>query len=86
MYDENNTGAVAFVQQGIEEDTSSTPTETRLLRNAVGWLRSVLGQGNGSSICLALVIVGFLLTLFDPSIAIFSAQPPLVDGSAVCSK
>jgi len=45
----------------------------------------VLGQGNGSSICLVLVVIGFLLTLFDPSIAIFSAQP-LVDGAAVCSK
>jgi len=52
----------------------------------VGWLRSVLGQGNGSSVCLAVVVLGFLLTLFDPSIAIFSAQPPLVDGAAICSK
>jgi len=60
-------------------------SETRLLRGVVGWLRSVLGQGNGSSICLVLVVMGFLLTLFDPSIAIFSAQP-LVDGAAVCSK
>lgn len=60
--------------------------EWRLLRSVVGWLRSVLGQGNGSgsSICLVLVITGFLLTLFDPSIAIFSAQP-FVDGAAVCS-
>jgi len=57
------------------------------VRSIVGWLRSVLGQGNGSSACLAVVLLGFLLTLFDPSIAIFcSAQPPLVDGSAVCSK
>jgi len=45
----------------------------------------VLGQGNGSSICLVVVVIGFLLTLFDPSIAIFSARP-LVDGAAVCSK
>jgi len=50
----------------------------------VSSLRSVLGQGNGSSTCLVLVVTGFLLTLFDPSIAIFSAQP-LVDGAAVCS-
>jgi len=60
--------------------------EWRVLRGVVGWLRSVLGQGNdsGSSICLVLVITGLLLTLFDPSIAIFSAQT-FVDGAAVCS-
>ena len=60
-------------------------TGTRLLRSVVGGLRTVLGQGNGSSICLVVVVIGFLLTLFDPSIAIFSARP-LVDGEAVCSK
>lgn len=72
---------------GIHLDVDAAEkTEPRLLRGVVGWLRSVLGQGNdsGSSICLVLVITGFLLTLFDPSIAIFSSQP-FVDGAAVCS-
>lgn len=72
---------------GLHTDTMEEEAgETHLLRGVVSWLRSVLGQGNGSSICLGVVVLGFLLTLFDPSIAIFNTQPPLVDGAAVLSK
>lgn len=80
-----NYAETAGVHLDADAAESRVKSETRLLRGVVGWLRSVLGQGNGSSICLVLVVMGFLLTLFDPSIAIFSAQP-LVDGAAVCSK
>jgi len=75
------------VHDDDDDGGSATTAERRLVRSVVGWLRSVLGQGNdsGSSICLVLVLTGFLLTLFDPSIAIFSARP-FVDGAAVsCS-
>lgn len=53
---------------------------TSLVRSLAGCVRSVLSQGNGSCVCLMLVVTGFLLTLFDPSIAFFSVQP-LVDGT-----
>jgi len=69
---------------------SDKAVERRLMSSVIGWLRSVLGQRNdsGSSICLVLVITGFLLTLFDPSIAIFTTTAPtrpFVDGGPAVS-
>jgi len=79
------------------QEAEAEPGGRSTLGHVIGWLRSVIGQaGNdsGSGVCLLLVVVGFLLTLFDPSIHLVqlasaapcSAQRPVVDGAAVsCS-
>lgn len=76
-------------EKGEEDDDSdrggSRPTSpSNLLRASLEHIRSLFGQGNGSWVCLVLVILGFLLTLLDPSINLFRAVEdvePLPNGN-----
>jgi hypothetical protein len=61
-------------ETGLHVDSSKTAAKgSNLLRGTLEKIRSLFGQGNGSSICLVLVITGFLLTLLDPSINLLGA-------------
>jgi len=54
---------------GLQEDEKyEGRSASNLFRTVLEKLRSLFGQGNGSVVCLVLVIAGFLLTLLDPSI------------------
>jgi len=65
------------------EQSRKRQDKSNVLRGSLRGIRSLFGQGNGSSICLILVITGFLLTLLDPSINLLGAAAgvePLANG------
>jgi len=73
-------------ETGLQTDTQTKkPTVSNLLRGSVENIRSLFGQGNGSVVCLVLVIAGFLLTLLDPSINLLGAAAgvePMANGGS----
>ena len=52
----------------VQDEKYEGRSASNLFRTVLEKLRSLFGQGNGSVVCLVLVIAGFLLTLLDPSI------------------
>lgn len=73
----------SIYRQPTDEDTKPTAGWKSVIQGVLSRLRSLLGQNNGSCTCLMLVTTGFLLTLFDPSVALLSTQPLQADGTAL---
>jgi len=68
--------------KAVDTDSVQQPAYSTMAKTALTYIRSVLGQSSGSYICPLLVVSGFLLTLLDPSLELFSTPIiELADGS-----